>query len=42
MDSTFGLRLSQVWFAIQDGLFAQIESQLGATLTKAQAALHAA
>jgi hypothetical protein len=33
MKSTFGHRLSQVWVAIQDGLFPEIERQLGETLT---------
>ena len=33
MNSTFGHRLSQAWFAIQDGLFPEMEQQLGETLT---------
>lgn len=37
MNTTFRDRLSQVWFAIQDGLFPEIERQLGeATSTKQQ------
>jgi hypothetical protein len=34
MNSTFAHRLSQAWFAIQDGLFPEIEHQLGETLTR--------
>jgi hypothetical protein len=33
MNSTFGYRLSQAWFAIQDRLFPEMERRLGETLT---------
>ena len=33
MNNTFSHHLSQAWFAIQDGLFPEIERQLGETLT---------
>lgn len=33
MNTTFSHRLSQAWFAIQSGLFPEIERQLGETVT---------
>ncbi len=36
MNTTFQSRLSQVWFAIQEGLFPEIERQQGEVVTAKQ------